>query len=101
MKNFLTTGLLAGLFLAVTLTSAHANEPEQSAQRCDARRVTYLIGEYLSRSVRDEAFRESRATSIIAACRGAWEVLEPCRKIYVVLLQKKFRSVIRALTGIA
>ena len=64
MKNFLTTGLLAGLFLAVTLTSAHANEPEQSAQRCDARRVTYLIGEYLSRSVRDEAFRESRATSI-------------------------------------
>ena len=64
MKNFLTTGLLAGLFLAVTLTSAHANEPEQSAQRCDARRVTYLIGEYLSRSVRDEAFREARATSI-------------------------------------
>jgi hypothetical protein len=64
MKNFLTTGLLAGLFLAVTLTSAHANEPEQSAQQCDARRVTYLIGEYLSRSVRDEAFRESRATSI-------------------------------------
>ena len=64
MKNFLNTGLLAGLFLAVTLTSAHANEPEQPAQRCDARRVTYLIGEYLSRSVRDEAFRVSRATSI-------------------------------------
>jgi hypothetical protein len=69
MSNFLTTGLLTGLILAVTLTSAYADEPEQPAQRCDSRRVNHLIGEYVTRSVYTQAFKESRATSITLSKR--------------------------------
>ncbi len=76
MSNFLTTGLLTGLILVVTLTSAHADEPEQPAQRCDYRRVTYLIGEYLTQSVHSQVFKESRATSIAVSHRNL-DYLDP------------------------
>jgi hypothetical protein len=69
MSNFLTTGLLTGLILTVTLTSAHADEPEQPAQRCDSRKVSYLIGEYLTQSTRTQALNESRATGITVSKR--------------------------------
>jgi hypothetical protein len=70
MSNVLTTSLLTGFTLMATLTTAHAHESEQLAQRCDSRRVTYLIGEYLTQSVHDQVFKESRATSIAVSQRN-------------------------------
>jgi hypothetical protein len=63
MSKLFTTGLLAGFTLTIVLTPAHA---DASPQQCDARRVQYLIGEYMTIATREEARKVARATHVVA-----------------------------------
>ena len=65
MGNLFTASLLAALAFAVPPMSVHADEPTQGAQTCDARKVTYLIGRFLTQAVRVRVLRESGATHIV------------------------------------
>ena len=60
MNRFFITGLLAGITLALPMMSAHAGDSKQ----CNAQRAGYLIGEYLTRTVLEQARLEARAARV-------------------------------------
>jgi hypothetical protein len=61
MSRLFTAGLLAGLTIALTLMQAHAGD----LKRCNAQRASYLIGEYLTRTVLEQVREETRAAKVI------------------------------------
>jgi hypothetical protein len=61
MNRLFTTGLLVGLTIAMTQMQAHAAESKQ----CYAHRASYLVGEYLTRTVLEQARAQARAAKVI------------------------------------
>jgi hypothetical protein len=61
MNRFFTAGLLSALTLALTLMQAHAGERKQ----CNAQLASYLIGEHLTRELKERVRVEARATRVV------------------------------------
>lgn len=61
MSRRFISSLLTGLTLAVTIIPSHAKEP---AQQCNARRADYLVGEILTRTIKETARTEARAANV-------------------------------------
>ncbi|WP_392892638.1 peptidase inhibitor [Pseudomonas migulae] len=62
MKKFFPRGLLTGLTLAATLTTAHGDE---SSQQCNAQWTADFIGQYLTRAIKEQARVEARAAKVV------------------------------------
>jgi hypothetical protein len=61
-SNFIAAGLMAGLAFAVTLMPTHASA---SSKQCDIRYAKHLIGQRLTRAIKEQARVEANASSVV------------------------------------
>ena len=61
-SKLITLGLMAGLAFAVTLMPSYASA---SSKQCDIRYAKQLIGQYLTRAIREQARVEANATHVV------------------------------------